>query len=47
MTNQSTMTNNSQPQSGFPANFLKIFAALTMLIDHAAVMLSLLNFRST
>jgi len=39
MTNQTTMTNNSQPQSGFPANFLKIFAALTMLIDHAAVTL--------
>lgn len=39
MTNQSTMTNNSQPQSGFPANFLKIFAALTMLIDHAAITL--------
>lgn len=39
MTNQSTMTNNSQPQSGFPANFLKIFAALTMLIDHAALTL--------
>lgn len=37
MTNQTTMTNNSQPQSGFPANFLKIFAALTMLIDHAAL----------
>ncbi len=39
MTNQSTMTNNSQPQSGFPANFLKIFAAMTMLIDHAAITL--------
>jgi len=39
MTNQSTMTNNSQPQSGFPANSLKIFAAMTMLIDHAAVTL--------
>ncbi len=39
MTNQTTMTNNSQPSSGFPANFLKIFAALTMLIDHAAVTL--------
>ena len=39
MTNQTTMTNNSQPVSGFPANFLKIFAALTMLIDHAALTL--------
>lgn len=39
MTNQATMTNNSQPQSGFPANMLKIFAALTMLIDHAAITL--------
>ncbi len=39
MTNQPTMTNNSMPQSGFPANFLKIFAALTMLIDHAAMTL--------
>lgn len=39
MTNQSIMTNNSQPQSGFPANFLKIFAAMTMLIDHAALTL--------
>ncbi len=39
MTNQSVITNNSQPQSGFPANFLKMFAALTMLIDHAAVTL--------
>lgn len=39
MTNQTTMTNNSQPISGFPANFLKIFAALTMLIDHAAITL--------
>lgn len=39
MTNQSTMTNNSQPLTGFPANFLKIFAALTMLIDHAAITL--------
>lgn len=39
MTNQSTTTNNSMPQSGFPANFLKIFAALTMLIDHAAITL--------
>ena len=39
MTNQSTMTNNSMPQSGFPANFLKIFAALTMLFDHAAMTL--------
>ena len=37
MTNQTTMTNNSQLQSGFPANMLKIFAALTMLIDHAAL----------
>lgn len=36
MTNQTT-TNNSMPQSGFPANFLKVFAALTMLIDHAAL----------
>lgn len=39
MTNQSTITNNSQPVSGFPANFLKIFAAMTMLIDHAALTL--------
>lgn len=39
MTNQSTISNNSQPQSGFPANFLKIFAAMTMLIDHAALTL--------
>ncbi len=39
MTNQATVTNNSQPQSGFPANMLKIFAALTMLIDHAAITL--------
>mgnify|MGYP003288781587 CR=1 FL=1 len=39
MTNQATMPNNSQPMSGFPANFLKIFAALTMLIDHAAITL--------
>jgi len=39
MTNQSTTVNNSMPQSGFPANFLKIFAALTMLIDHAALTL--------
>lgn len=39
MTNQPTMTNNSVPQSGYPANFLKVFAALTMLIDHAAVTL--------
>ena len=39
MTNQSTVSNNSQPQSGFPANFLKIFAAMTMLIDHAALTL--------
>lgn len=39
MTNQATTGNNSQPQSGFPANFLKIFAALTMLIDHAAITL--------
>ena len=39
MTNQVTSTNISQSQSGFPANFLKIFAALTMLIDHAALTL--------
>lgn len=39
MTNQVTTTNNSTLQSGFPANFLKIFAALTMLIDHAALTL--------
>ncbi|MDD5899463.1 MAG: TraX family protein [Lachnospiraceae bacterium] len=39
MTNQITTTDISQPSSGFPANFLKIFAALTMLIDHAAVTL--------
>jgi len=39
MTNPATTANNSQPQSGFPANFLKIFAALTMLIDHAAITL--------
>ncbi len=39
MTNQSIQTNNSVPQSGFPANFLKIFAALTMLLDHAALTL--------
>ena len=39
MTNQVTSRNNSTPQSGFPANFLKIFAALTMLIDHAALTL--------
>ena len=39
MTNQTTMTNNSMPVSGFPANFLKVFAALTMLIDHAALTL--------
>lgn len=39
MMNQSTNTNNPVPQSGFPANFLKIFAALTMLIDHAAITL--------
>ena len=39
MLNQTTPQNNSVPQSGFPANILKIFAALTMLIDHAAVTL--------
>ncbi len=39
MMNQTTTQNNSAPQSGFPANILKIFAALTMLIDHAAVTL--------
>ncbi|MDD6036979.1 MAG: TraX family protein [Lachnospiraceae bacterium] len=39
MTNQTTIVNNTQPLKGFPANFLKIFAALTMLIDHAALTL--------
>ena len=39
MTNQTTVTNNSMPQSGFPANFLKVFAALTMLIGHGALTL--------
>lgn len=39
MINQTVTSNNSQMQSGFPANFLKIFAALTMLIDHAALTL--------
>lgn len=37
MTNQTTTTNNSQMTQGFPGNMLKIFAALTMLIDHAAL----------
>ena len=39
MINQTTTTNNSTMRSGFPANFLKIFAALTMVVDHAAVTL--------
>lgn len=39
MMNQTTTPNISEPKSGFPANFLKIFAALTMLIDHAAITL--------
>lgn len=39
MINQTSNTNNSAPPSGFPANILKILAALTMLIDHAAVTL--------
>ncbi len=43
MTNQTTLQNKSTPQTGFPANFLKIFAALTMLIDHIAVTLVYAN----
>lgn len=39
MMNQTTATNSSGPKSGFPANFLKIFAAMTMFIDHAAITL--------
>lgn len=39
MMNQTTLQNKSTPQTGVPANFLKIFAALTMLIDHIAVTL--------
>ena len=37
MTNQTTKTNKSQISQGFPGNMLKIFAALTMLLDHAAL----------
>jgi len=43
MTNQTTLQNKSTPMTGFPANFLKIFAALTMLIDHIAVTLVYAN----
>ncbi|MCH5272841.1 MAG: conjugal transfer protein TraX [Lachnospiraceae bacterium] len=41
MLNYTTAGNNStmQMQKGLPGNFLKIFAALTMLIDHAALTL--------
>lgn len=39
MLNQTTTGNNSTIQKGLPGNFLKIFAALTMLIDHAALFL--------
>lgn len=37
MTNQTTTANNSQIAQGFPGNMLKIFAALTMLLDHTAL----------
>lgn len=37
MPNPSTSSNQSLPKSGMTAEFLKIFAALTMLIDHAAI----------
>lgn len=37
MMNQTTKTNNSTAQTGLPGNILKIFAALTMLFDHAAL----------
>lgn len=39
MLNQTSSFNNSPVQKGLPGNFLKIFAALTMLIDHAAIAL--------
>lgn len=37
MLNQTSSTNNSDMQSGLPGNMLKIFAAMTMLLDHAAL----------
>lgn len=37
MPNPSTSSNQSLPKSGMTAEFLKIFAALTMLIDHLAI----------
>ncbi len=37
MLNQTSSTNNSDMQSGLPGNILKIFAAMTMLLDHAAL----------
>ncbi len=37
MLNQTSNTNNSDMQSGLPGNMLKIFAAMTMLLDHAAL----------
>lgn len=39
MLNQSSTANNSPVQKGLSGNFLKLFAALTMLIDHAAIAL--------
>lgn len=37
MLNQTPNTNNSAMQSGLPGNMLKIFAAMTMLLDHTAL----------
>ncbi len=39
MLNQRTTPNNPPASKGLTGNFLKIFAALTMLIDHAALTL--------
>lgn len=39
MMNQTVTQNKSQPPKGFFGNFLKIFAALTMFVDHIALTL--------
>lgn len=39
MLNQTISQNKTQPPKGFLSNFLKLFAAMTMLVDHAALTL--------
>jgi len=47
MDNNNSSAVQNAPVKGFNANFLKIFAALTMLIDHAAVTIVFAMLRAT